>query len=97
MRVISRKVLRSFPVEHADAKSQLESWFHEARAADWKTSGDVKQQYPSASIVGSDRVVFDICGNKYRLVTRMNYQCRIVYIRFLGTHADYDRIDAQEI
>lgn len=97
MRVISRKVLKSFSIEHADAKSQLESWFHEASAADWTTSGEVKQRYPSASIVGSDRVVFDICGNKYRLVTRISYHCRIVYIRFLGTHADYDRIDAREI
>lgn len=97
MRVISRKRLIDFYLDHPDAKSHLESWFHEARAADWKTSSEVKQRYPSSSMVGSDRVVFDVCRNRYRLVVRIDYRCGIVFVRFLGTHADYDRIDVREI
>lgn len=97
MRVISRKRLRDFAARHPDAKSGLDSWFHEAEAADWRTPAEVKQQYASASVLKHSRVVFDVGGTKYRLVVQINYGYRIVYIRFIGTHGEYDRIEAETI
>ncbi len=97
MHVISRKQLREFAARHPDAESSLQAWFHEARQAHWDTTADIKQQYGSASILKGNRVVFNICGNKYRLVVKINYHAEIVYIRFVGTHADYDRIDAEAV
>lgn len=99
MRIISRKALRQFwqRAEYADAEQPLRAWFREASSADWKNPADIKVDYRSASIVGNDRVVFNIGGNKYRLVMRINYAYRIVYIRFIGTHRQYDRINAKEI
>jgi mRNA interferase HigB len=96
MRVIARKTLKEYWQKHPQAKAALKAWFAEAEDADWKTPADVKTKYASASIVG-DRVVFNICGNKFRLVVRINYAFRVVYIRFLGTHAQYDEIKVEEI
>jgi mRNA interferase HigB len=75
----------------------LRAWFSEALKADWKSPAEVKASYRAASIVGKDRVVFNIGGNKYRLVVRINYSYRVVYIRFVGTHRQYDRINVEEI
>lgn len=88
MRIISRKALRQFweRPAHADAEQPLRAWFREASRADWKSPADFKSNYRSASIVGNDRVVFNIAGNKYRLVVRINNAYRVVYIRFVGTH-----------
>jgi mRNA interferase HigB len=99
MRIISRKALRRFweRPEHADAEQPLRAWFREVSRADWKTSADIKTAYRSASIVGKERVVFNIAGNKYRLVVRVNYAYGVVYIRFVGTHRQYDRIDVTEV
>jgi mRNA interferase HigB len=97
MRVISRKRLRAFAERYADAKPGLDSWFHEAEGADWRTPADVKQQYATASILKHRRVVFNIGGTKYRLVVKINYDYRVVYIRFIGTHEEYDKIDAEII
>jgi mRNA interferase HigB len=99
MRIISRKTLRQFweRSEYADSEQPLRAWFREASRADWKTPAEVKADYRNASIVGNNRVVFNIAGNKYRLVVRMNYAYRVVYIRFVGTHRQYDRIDASEV
>ncbi len=97
MHVISRKRLREFAEEHPDARPSLQAWFHEAKQARWSTTTDIKQQYGSASILKGGRVVFNIGGNKYRLVVQINYRSQIVYIRFVGTHADYDGIDAGTI
>ena len=99
MRIISRKTLRLFweRPEYADSEQALRAWFREASNADWKTPADIKAAYRSASLVGNDRVVFNIAGNKYRLVVRVNYAYRVVYIRFLGTHRQYDRINAREV
>lgn len=99
MRVIAKRTLR----EHwerpgrRDSEGPLKAWYAEAKAADWATPADVKKQYRSASILKSARVVFNICGNRYRLVVRINYDYRVVYVRFVGTHREYDRIDAEAI
>ncbi len=92
MRIISKKALRAFWGREPDAKAELE-----ATAADWVTPADVKAKYGRASISKGGRVVFDICGNRYRLVVQVNYDYRAVYIRFVGTHGEYDDTDAQTI
>ena len=99
MRIISRKTLRLFweKREYADAEQSLKAWFREASNADWPSPAAVKAAFGTASIVANNRVVFNICGNKYRLVVRINYPYRVIYIRFIGTHAQYDRINVEEI
>ena len=97
MHVISRRPLREFAKRHPDAESSLQAWFHEARQAHWSTTTDIKRQYGSASILKGSRVVFNLCGNKYRLVVRINYRAEVVFVRFIGTHADYDQINAETI
>lgn len=97
MRVIARKTLRDFYEQHADSKTPLEAWFHEAEAADWKIPQDIKNRYPSADILPGNRVVFNIKGNTYRLIVKIHYNTGIVFIRFVGTHAEYDKIDAATI
>ena len=97
MRVISRKWLNELARRHPDAKPGLDAWFHEAEDADWANPAQVKAQDAMASILRNGRVVFKIGGNKYRLVVRVNYAYRVVYVRFAGTHSEYDQIDAEEI
>ncbi len=76
-----------------DSEQQLKAWYHEARQAQWKNPNDVKAQYYNASIVGNNRIVFNICGNKSRLVVKINYESQWIFIRFVGTHVEYDKID----
>lgn len=90
-------MLREFWERHADAEDPLLAWYHEVKAENWNTPADVKAKYGNASIVANNRVVFNIRGNTYRLVVVINYDYSIVYIRFVGTHAEYDKIDAEEI
>ena len=97
MRVIAKKTLRNFWVEHPDCENQLKIWFHEAEKASWKNPKDIKMKYTTASILENNRVVFNIKGNNYRLVTRINYDYGIIWIRFIGTHHEYDKIKATEI
>jgi mRNA interferase HigB len=99
MRVIARKTLRAFweLPGCGDAEQPLRAWFRDALRADWKNPAEIKAAFRSASIVGRERVVFNIAGNKYRLVVRVNYPYRVVYIRFIGTHEQYDRIDVKEV
>jgi mRNA interferase HigB len=99
MRIISRRALREFweRPEFEDAEGPLQAWFHRTQKADWEGPHDVKAEYGTASILKNGRVVFNIGGNKYRLVVKIIYQVRIVYIRFVGTHAEYDNIDADSI
>lgn len=97
MRVIAKRTLREFWERHPNARGPLEAWHAEAQAADWAGPQDIKAQFAAASFVGGNRVVFNIGGNKYRLVVQVNYPYRVVYIRFIGTHADYDRIDVERI
>jgi mRNA interferase HigB len=99
MRIISRKALRRFweKREYADAEQPLKAWFREASIADWASPSAIKVMYRSASVIGNNRVVFNIAGNKYRLVVKVNYPYRVLYIRFVGTHRQYDEIDVTEI
>jgi mRNA interferase HigB len=80
-----------------DSEQPLRSWYQEARQAEWQNPNEVKEQFRSASIVGNNRVVFNICGNKYRLVVKINYVAQWVFIRFVGTHKEYDKIDVTKI
>jgi len=94
---VSKKTLVDYYNKHKETKSQLETWYHEAKNAEWKNPQEVKEKYGSASIIGGNKVVFNIKGNKYRLVTKINYQMKIVYIKFIGTHKEYDKINVEEI
>ncbi len=89
--------MRVFWTSHADAEDALKAWYADARQADWKTPADIKAVYASASVAGGNRVVFNIKGNTYRLIVAANYAYGIVYIRFIGTYAEYDRIDAEMV
>jgi len=90
MRVIKRAALGQFWERHPDAKASLESWFTVVRTASWKTPVEMKRVYPNADLVGR-RTVFNIAGNKYRLIARVNYQTQLVFVLYLLTHAEYDR------
>jgi mRNA interferase HigB len=83
--------------EYADTEQSLKAWFREASNADWTSPAAIKGAFGTASIVANNRVVFNIGGNKYRLVVRVNYPYRVMYIRFIGTHAQYDRINVEEV
>jgi mRNA interferase HigB len=99
MRVISRRTLREFWERPGcqDSEQPLKAWLRETEHADWANPADVKALYAKASIVGNDRVVFNIGGNKYRLVVRINYPHHVVYIRFIGRHSDYDKVDVETV
>ena len=97
MRVISRRPLNDLAQRCPEAKAELAAWFHEAEAAQWFNPAQIKPQHGNASILKGSRVVFNICGNKYRLVVKINYSYAIVYVRFAGTHREYDQVNAEEI
>ncbi len=100
MRVIAVSTLKAFWNDHpqyADAEGPTLAWYRDVQKADWSKPSDVKAQFGNASILQDGRVVFNIGGNKYRIVAWINYPYRIVYIRFIGTHRQYDAIDAQTI
>ena len=97
MRVIKKPTLKTFWEKHCDVEEALKAWHFEARQAEWKTPDELKQRYPSADILPDNRVVFNIKGNNYRLVVQIHYNTGIVYIRFIGTHAEYDKINAETI
>jgi mRNA interferase HigB len=97
MRIIARKALLEFWQQYPDSEEPLKVWYDIAKNATWKTPQDVKNQYRNASILQKGRVVFNIKGNSYRLVAWINYDYFTVYIRFIGTHKEYDKIDVQNI
>lgn len=103
MRVIARKTLIRFvesltrSTDQRAVSAALNAWFHEATRAAWQSPADVKRSYRSASILGAERVVFNIKGNAYRLVVSMDYRRQTVFVKWLGSHADYDRIDARTV
>ena len=97
MRVIAVSTLRDFWKRHPDAEQPLKTWFEEVTKASWTQPSDIKAQYGSASILKNRRVVFNIKGNDYRLVVAIDYSYEVIYVRFVGTHRDYDRIDAKTI
>ncbi len=97
MHVVSVKTLREFWERHADSEAALRTWFREAKAATWKSFADIKACHRSADHLPGNRVVFDIKGDHYRLVARIHYNAGRIYIRFIGTHAEYDKINAETI
>lgn len=97
MRVIAKRTLRQFWEKHPDAESPLRDWHAVAARADWRSPDAVKRQYRSVSFVAGSRAVFNIAGNKYRLIAKLRYDKRLMFIRFIGTHEDYDRIDARTV
>src|SRR3954471_3359611 len=97
MRIIAKKTLRGFWGREPAAKGELQAWYAEAKYAIWKSPADVKVKYRHASILKDGRVVFNISGNNYRLVVWINYAFQTIYVRFVGTHKEYDEIDAQKI
>ena len=97
MRVVAKKILKEFWERQNDSEEQLKTWYKEALKAKWTSPMDIKSEYPKASILKNNRVVFNICGNKYRVIVQINYLRKWVFIRFIGTHSDYDKINAENI
>ena len=99
MRIIARKTLKDFyeQSKYMDSKSALEAWYKEVSKLEWSNPNEVKEMYRSASIVGDEKVVFNIAGNKYRLVVYINYYAKIVFIKFIGTHKQYDKTNMKDL
>lgn len=97
MRIVAKKILREFWEIHPDCEQQLKIWYEETEKVSWTNPNDIKVDYPSASILKDNRVVFNIKGNHYRLIVKINYDYEMIWIRFIGTHKVYDKIEAQNI
>ena len=97
MRIIARSTLLRFWAANQDAEQPLKSWFAETKKAKWESPHHVKSLYRTASILGNNKVVFNIAGNKYRLVVKVHYKAQVIFIRFIGTHREYNRIDAEAV
>lgn len=97
MRIIAISHLKAFWEQYPDAEQPLLAWIDEARKANWSSPTEIKEQFRSASIIKSRRVVFNIKGNDYRLVTAVAYRFGAIYIKFVGTHRQYDAIDANTV
>ena len=97
MRVIAKKALKEFWTKYPDCEQQLKSWYKETEDASWKNMNQIKKDYPSASILGDNRIVFNIKGNNYGLIVKINFYYQMIWIRFIGTHKQYDKIEARKI
>lgn len=97
MRIIAKKILRDFWEAHPDSEQQLKAWYQETSKAAWKTPNTIKKEYPAASFLADNRVVFNIKGNHYRLIVKINFDYQVIWIRSIGTHAAYDKINAKTI
>jgi mRNA interferase HigB len=103
MRIIARRTLRAFIDSLAGHKDQpavkaaLDAWFHEVKKAQWSSTADVKRSYATASVVTAERVVFNVKGNAYRLVVAVDFEKGIVWIKWIGTHKEYDRVNVREV
>jgi mRNA interferase HigB len=97
LRIIAKRTLREFWEQNPDSEQQLFSWYRETSKVEWESPNEIKKQYASASILKNSRIVFNICGNKYRLIVEINFRRKWVFIRFIGTHKEYDKIDANNI
>ena len=97
MRVIARKILREFWAKHSDCEQHMKAWYQEVEKAKWNNLNELKLEYPNASILENNRVCFNIKGNNYRLIVKINFPYQMVWIRFIGTHAEYDKINANQI
>ena len=97
MRIIAKRTLREFWEKYPDSEQQLLAWYRETLKSEWNSPNEIKQAYASASILKNSRVVFNICGNKYRLVVEINYNRKWIFIRFVGTHKEYDKINVNTV
>jgi mRNA interferase HigB len=97
MRIIARRTLREYYETNPETRSSLEAWYHEVKQSKWSTPADLKAQFPTASIVGKDRAVFRLLRNRFRLVVAVNYEQNLVFVRFIGTHKEYDAIDVKDV
>ena len=97
MNVVARKTLQAFWTRHPPARGPLTSWYNHVKAADWRSPQDVRDDFRSADFVGDNRVIFDVGGNKYRVVVRISYTFKQVLVKFVGTYAEYDRIDVETV
>lgn len=97
IRILSKSTLRDFWEKHSDSEQYLKTWYDTAMNSDWKTPADVKRTYVNASILKGNRIVFNIKGNSYRLIAKFNFEKQWIFIRFIGTHNEYDKIDANMI
>lgn len=97
LRIVKRKTLSDFWAKHPQSAQPLRTWFHDAKRARWAGPAEVKARYKNASIIEGNRIVFNIGGNDFRLVVKVHYNTGIMFIRFVGTHAQYDRIDARTV
>lgn len=102
MQIISRRALRTYWESYSGSdqpalEQALKAWYREVKKAQWSNANEVKQKYRNASVLKGERVVFNICGNKFRLIAGVNYSVKVVYVKWLGTHAAYDDIDAEEV
>ncbi len=96
-RIFAKSTIREFWENHPDAEQHLKTWYDTVMTSDWKNPNDVKQTYANASILKNNRAVFNIKGNNYRLIVKFNFEKQWVFIKFIGTHLDYDKIDANNI
>ena len=97
VRIIAKRTLREFWEKHAECEQPLKSWYQETENATWASINELKIDYPKASILSDNRIVFNIKGNKYRLIIKFNFDFKLCWIRFVGTHAEYDKINANKI
>ena len=100
MRLIAVSTLKHYVEEnpaHSDARKPLMAWVGEVKKAAWREPADIKEKYRSASFIGDNRVVFNIAGNKYRLIVKVNYPAQVFYVRYIGTHREYDNVNAEEV
>ena len=95
MRIFNRSTLLQFGRKHPDADQPLRAWHAEVAAASWGSPADIKARFPHASLIGKKRVVFNIGGNKFRLIVEIDYAHRLVFVHFIGTHKQYDKVDAE--
>ncbi len=96
-RIVAKRTLVQFWEKYPDSKKYLETWYETVKKANWESPNEIKSFYATVSILKNSRVVFNIAGNKYRLIAKINYEKSWVFIRFIGTHKDYDKIDANQI
>lgn len=97
VRVFAKRTLREFWEKHQDCELQLKSWYRETEKFNWKSMNELKLKYPNTSILKENRIVFNLKGNTYRFIVKFNFEYQLSWIRFIGTHADYDKINANEI
>ena len=97
MKVFNTPQIEKAYRKYTDAIGPLQNWYQEVEEADWETPAKLKERYPTASIIRGDLVVFNIKGNRYRLVARINFRRRLVFVKFFGTHKEYDRINVEEV